>query len=87
MDVVDTSGMIIKSIAVAGTATQAKVGDLVYCNDSDLAGVTLTQPTTDYPIGILHRFVSVTDCDIKLYTPMEHSLGIEAGIGGATGWA
>jgi hypothetical protein len=78
---VDTSGVIVKSIAVAGTATQAKVGDLVYAGDSDLATATLTQPTTDYPIGILHRFVSVTDCDVKLFTPMEHSLGIEAGIG------
>ena len=71
---VDESGVIIRHIAVAGTATQAKVGDLVYCADSDLANVTLTD-TTNPPVGWLREFRSASDCDIQLFSANEWKAG------------
>ena len=69
---VDQSGATIMHIPVAGTATQAKVGDLVYCADSNVgANVTLTIGALNHPIGYLSKFRSVSDCDITLFTPSE----------------
>lgn len=79
--IVDTSGPTIMHVAVAGTATQAKVGDLVYCADSDTANFTLTD-TTNPPVGFLVRYRSASDCDVQLFTPAEFA----AGDAGAT-WA
>jgi hypothetical protein len=72
---VNESGVVLMHVAVAGTATQAKVGDLVFCADSDVANLTLTD-TTNPPVGRLVRFRSVSDCDVQLFTPAEYSAGI-----------
>lgn len=77
----DTSGVTIVGIPVA-SATVAGVE--VYSNDSDLDNATITQPTTDYPIGIIVAFRSATDCDVQLYTPKEHTLGVQ---GGGAAWS
>ena len=55
---VDESGVVLQHLSsVAGTPTQAKVGDLVYCADSDVDNLTLTD-TTNPPVGWLKRFRS-----------------------------
>jgi hypothetical protein len=78
---VDESGVTLMHVAVAGTVTQADVGVLVYCADSNPANLTKTD-TTNPPVGRLKRFRSATDCDVELFTPMEWL----AGDAGAT-WA
>lgn len=73
---VDESGVVLMHLSsVAGTPTQAKVGDLVYCADSDTDNLTLTD-TTNPPVGFLKRFRSATDVDVQLFTPAEHMAGI-----------
>lgn len=72
---VDTTGPVIKSIAVTGATV---FGAEVYSNDSDLENATITQPTTDSPIGYIVRFGSATDCDVKLYSMDVHRLGSDA---------
>jgi hypothetical protein len=78
---VDESGVILMHVAVAGTPTQAKVGDLVYSADSNVASLTMTD-TTNPPVGRLVRYRSATDCDVHLFSAAEWA----AGDAGAT-WA
>ena len=76
---VDQSGVILMHLAsVAGTPTQAKVGDLVFSADSDVANLTLTD-TTNPPVGRMVRFRSATDVDVQLFTPGEFEAGIASG--------
>lgn len=76
---VDVSGVTLRHLdSVAGTPTQAKVGDLVYSADSDTDNLTLTD-TTNPPVGWLSRFRSATDVDVTLFTPEEHKAGIADG--------
>lgn len=76
---VDNSGVILMHVAtLAGTPTQAKVGDLVFCATSNPADLTLTD-TTNPPIGVLDYFRSATDVDIRLFTPTEFLAGIADG--------
>ena len=71
---IDESGATIMHTAVGGTPTQADVGALVYCPDSNLANLTKTD-TTNPPVGWLKRFRSTTDCDVQLFTPAEWMAG------------
>lgn len=73
---VDASGPVIKNIPVAGATV---IGAYVYCNDSDLDNATITQPTTDKPIGVIVGFRSAADCDVMLFTLAEHMIGLDAG--------
>jgi len=57
--------------SVGDTPTQAKVGDLVYCNTSNVADMTLNASGMTHPIGWLSRFRSATDVDVTLFTPSE----------------
>lgn len=76
---VDESGVILMHLAsMAGTPTQAKVGDLVYSADSDTDSLTMTD-TTNPPVGVLVRFRSATDLDVRLFTPGEFDAGIASG--------
>lgn len=70
---VDASGPVICGIPVTGST---EVGELVYCNDSDIANATITQPTTDAPIGYIVGWRSATDADVKLFTAAEHMIGV-----------
>ena len=73
------SGLILQRLAaVGGTPAQAKVGDLVFCADSDIANLTMTD-TTNPPVGTLWRFRSTTDVDVKLFTAGEFEAGIASG--------
>lgn len=80
--VVDTSGVILMHLdSVAGTPTAAKVGDLVYSVDSDIASISMTDTTGDgIAIGVLWRFRSANDVDVKLFTPTEWKARVD-GIG------
>lgn len=71
---VDESGVVMMHMAVGGSPTQASVGALVYCADSDPANMTITD-TTDPPVGFLKRFRSASDCDVQLFTPGEWQAG------------
>jgi len=69
---VDTSGVILMGLdSIAGTPSQAQVGGLVYCGDSDTDSMDLQASGNTNAIGILWRFESTTDCDVKLFTPAE----------------
>lgn len=78
---VDESGVTLMHMAVAGTVTQADVGALVYCADSNPANFTKTD-TTNPPVGWIKRFRSASDCDVKLFS----ADAWRAGDAGAT-WA
>lgn len=71
---VDESGVTLMHMAVAGTVTQADVGALVYCADSNPANFTKTD-TTNPPVGRIKRFRSASDCDVELFTPAEWLAG------------
>jgi len=69
---VDESGVTLMHLAsVAGTPTQAKVGDLVYCATSNTDDITLTIGALNHPIGYMSKFRSATDVDVTLFTPAE----------------
>jgi hypothetical protein len=69
---VDQSGVTLMHLAsVAGTPTQAKVGDLVYCSTSNTDDMTLTEVGRTHPVGYLSKFRSATDVDVTLFTPAE----------------
>lgn len=70
MGKVDTSGITLANVAVAGTPTQAKLFEKVYCADGNITGLTMTA-TTSPAIGYLSRYVSASDCDVTLFTPAE----------------
>lgn len=71
---VDESGVILKGVTIGGTPTQAKVGELVYCADSDPSNLTFTD-TTAAPVGICVRYTSATSQDVQLFTPAEAIAG------------
>lgn len=73
---VDTSGPTLTGRTVAGTPTLAKVGDLVWCADSDPANLTLTDPGAEAPVGWLSDFRTATDHDVTLFTPEEWLAGV-----------
>ena len=72
---VDASGPCIVGIPVASSTV---IGVPVYCNDSNLDNATITQPTTDAPIGYIVGWRSATDVDVKLFAPDVHVLGSDA---------
>lgn len=72
---VDDSGVTLMHMAVGGTPSQADVGALIYCADSNPANMTKTD-TTNPPVGWLRRYRSTSDCDVQLFTPAEFLAGI-----------
>jgi len=70
---VDASGTVVVGIPVTGSTV---VGELVYCNDSNLDNATVTQPTTDAPIGYVIGWRSATDADVQLFTAAQHMIGV-----------
>jgi len=69
---IDASGVVLTGIAVASSTV---VGAYVYCNDSNIDNATITQPSTDAPIGWIIGWRSASDVDVKLFTPLEHAIG------------
>lgn len=65
---VDVSGRKLIGVAVAGTPTQAKVLQKVYCQTGNVADLTMTAATSP-AIGYLARFGSASDCDVILFRP------------------
>ncbi len=68
---VDTSGPILKNVAVANT-TQASVGEYVYCDTDNPADLDTAASTNVGPIGRVINFVSASDCDVEILTPAVH---------------
>jgi hypothetical protein len=68
---VDESGVKLMHLTVLGTPTQAKVGNKVYCATSNIADITLNSSGKNHAIGIMTRYRSSTDQDVRLFTPTE----------------
>jgi hypothetical protein len=69
---VDSSGVTLVGLASVGGAPDAtKVGDLVYCADSDTDNMTLDDTGRTHPIGFMSRFGGSADVDVTLFTPTE----------------
>lgn len=83
---IDTSGATLVGVPVTGASAVTVIGEFVYCNDSDLDNATLTQPTTDHPIGIVVGWRSATDVDVRLFSMVEHLLGTTAAATLGTDW-
>jgi hypothetical protein len=65
---VDCSGPIVKNIPVA-SAVQGSVGLQVHCTtDNVQTDCVLDAGATSRGIGVIIRFGSASDCDIKLYS-------------------
>ena len=64
---VNEEGAILTHRTIGGSPAQSKVGDLVYCADSDPANMTMTD-TTNPPVGWLKRYRSSTDVDVQLFS-------------------
>jgi len=71
---VDTSGVVLMHMVIAGTPTQAKVGDYVYSADSNPTSITLNSSGRTHPIGIMSRYRSATDVDVTLFSMMDHAV-------------
>lgn len=68
---VNTEGPILMHLdSVAGTPTQAKVGDPVFSATSNTDDITLTKGSNK-AIGRMVRFRSATDVDVQLFTMWE----------------
>lgn len=67
---VDSSGAILRGLTLLGTPTQAKVGDLVYGADGNIATLTLTAALSP-AIGIFTRYIDATNQEVRLFTPAE----------------
>lgn len=64
----DISGKIIRGIPVA-SAVQGSIGDQVYCTTDNVAvDCVLDAAATSRGIGVIIRWGSATDVDIKLYS-------------------
>jgi len=69
---VDDSGVTLVGLSSVGdTPTAAKVGDLVYCADSDVDSITLSATGRTHPIGFMSAFRPATDVDVTLFTTAE----------------
>ena len=68
---VDESGVTLVDITVAGSPTQASVGDPVYSADGNISSITLTATGRNHIIGYLSRYTSATKQDVTLLTPTE----------------
>ncbi len=66
---VDISGVILKSVSVAG-ASDANVGNLVFATDENT--LTMTPTPGGAPIGWLTKFFTDTTANVKLFTPGEY---------------
>ncbi len=65
---VDISGVIIRGIPIA-SAVQGSIGDQVHCTtDNVRADCVLDAAATSRGIGIIVRFGTASDCDVKLYS-------------------
>jgi hypothetical protein len=54
-----------------GNVGQDDVGKFVYCSTSNPDDLTLVSTGATHPVGILKRFRSATDVDVKLFSMME----------------
>jgi hypothetical protein len=65
---VNTEGVVLRNVAVASSTI---AGVLVYCTTNNPADLTITAGAAIKPIGVITRWVSATNCDVRLFTPAE----------------
>tara|TARA_R100000808_G_scaffold9782_1_gene26541 strand:- start:3383 stop:3820 length:438 start_codon:yes stop_codon:yes gene_type:complete len=68
---INTSGPILKKVAVTGSTGQTDVGVLVFATDDNSLELGLT-PTNVKAVGRVSRWYSGTTCDVQLFTPAEY---------------
>ena len=73
---VDISGLILTHVPVA-SAVAASVGERVFCT-TDNIGADLALTATSLAIGVIIRWVSATDCDVRLFTPTEANAMVDS---------
>lgn len=69
---VDTSGVTLQNVAIAGTFVQADLNSPIYATTGNPADCTKTATTNTKGIGWASRFRSAGFGDITLFTPSEH---------------
>lgn len=76
-------GYYLVNVPVAGVTTvNNSVGRIVYLNDTDnpLIDLTLTRPTRGQPWGVITRYRSGDDCDVRAFSTWEKYI---CSLGGA----
>lgn len=67
---INTSGTILKKVAVTAAAGQGDVGALCYATDDNTLDLGAT--TNVNAVGRVSRWYSGTTCDVQLFTPAEY---------------
>lgn len=67
---INTSGPIVKNVAVTGSTGQTDVGVLVFATDSNTYDISATSNVK--AVGAVTRYYSGTNCDVRLFTPAEY---------------
>lgn len=66
----NTSGPIVKEVAVTGATGIGDVGDLCFATDENTYNLAVS--TNVKAVGVVTRYYSGTDCDVRLFTPAEY---------------
>lgn len=66
------SGVTLEGVDVAGVSDRASINQVVYCATDNVADLTLTPTTNNFPIGFLLDWRSNTDMDVRLFTAAEY---------------
>jgi hypothetical protein len=75
---VDVGGVTLQYKSVAGVTAITNTGDPVFASDDNT--LTLTDPTTMYPIGRIVRWYTSTYCDIRLYSASEYAAMLDTDL-------
>ncbi len=67
---INTSGPILKKVAVTGSTGQTDVGVLCYASDDNTLDLSATSNVK--AVGRVSRWYSGTTCDVQLFTPGEY---------------
>lgn len=67
---INTSGPIIKNVAVTGSTGQTDVGALVFASDENTYDLSATSNVK--AVGAVTRYYSGTHCDVRIFTPAEY---------------
>lgn len=67
---INTSGPIVKNVAVVGSTGQTDVGALCFASDENTYDLSATSNVK--AVGAVTRYYSGTNCDVRLFTPAEY---------------
>ena len=67
---INTSGPIVKDVAVTGATGQTDLGVLVFATDENTYNLAVS--TNVKAVGTVSRYYSGTHCDVRIFTPAEY---------------